>query len=115
MHEIGLNRCREAHGKTVQVHLIDVQTLRFEIEVMPLPIRETHHLVFQGWTVSWSNALNLAVVERRLADVSPDKLVHPWGGVERVTIDLRTVDPVGHERERNRWIVASLTLEAGEI
>src|SRR6476659_8193307 len=63
--QLGLDRRRKTHRKSIQVDFIDVHALGLEKQVMPLPIREAHDLIFQRWAVSWSNALNLTVIQRR--------------------------------------------------
>ena len=59
---------------------------------MPLPVREPHHLVFERRAVARTDALDLAVEERRLVDVLPHQLVDAVGRVQQVTGDLRPID-----------------------
>ena len=78
---------------------------------MPLAMREPHHLVFERRAVSWPNSCDLPVVERGIADVPAHELVDAIGGVKQVTRRdvLRRFG--GHERERNRRVIAVFHVE----
>ena len=82
---------------------------------MTLPIRKTHHLVFQRRAVARADAGNLPVVEGRLRDMRLDQVMHCRGGVQLMADDLWPVDPVGQEREGDRRLVAACLLEAAEL
>ena len=60
-------------------------------------MREPHHLVFERWTIARANAGDLAVEERRLADVLPHERMDALGGVNEVTGNLRPVDRPAEE------------------
>ena len=53
-----LHRSREAHRVAVQVHFVDVQTLRLQKEVMSIAIGEPHDLVFERRAKPWTNPTN---------------------------------------------------------
>src|SRR4051795_8802886 len=104
MHQIRLDIRWQAHREAVEVYLVDVQPFWLQKQVMALAIGESHHLVLQRWTISWANALNLAVIERGLPDVQPDEVVDVRSRIKRIAVGLRPVDSVGHEGERHRRI-----------
>ena len=78
----------QAHREAVDVDLLDVETFGLEKELMPLPIRESHHLVFERRAVSRADSGNLAVEERRLADVAAHQLMNLVCRVEQMANDL---------------------------
>src|SRR5262249_55571090 len=69
---------------------------------------ELDHLVFERWAVAWTDAANLSVEERRAIEVRAHELVNAIVRVEQVTVDLRSFDTSGHERERDRLRIAAL-------
>src|SRR3954468_18563320 len=115
MHQLLLHVGRKTHGESVDVNLVDVQSFRLEKNLMALPMRKPHDLVFERGTVARSNASNLTVEQRGLADVAAHEIVHGIGGVQHMTLDLRAIDELGLERERNRRVVATLDIEPREI
>ena len=52
---------------------------------MPLAVRKAHDLVFERRAVTRADPADLAVEERRLADVRPHQIVDPFGRVEQMT------------------------------
>src|SRR5262245_20703783 len=78
---------------------------------MPFPLRKSHDFVFERRTVSWPDALDLAVEERRARDVLPDDVVDPISCVEQVAIDLGTANQTSQEGKRD-W--RNIALFAGE-
>ena len=78
-----LNVPRERHRKPVYVDLIDVHPFGLEIQLMSLPVREPHDLVFQRRAVPRSDSLNLSVEERTLANSTPHEIADTIVGVQQ--------------------------------
>ncbi len=110
-----LHRSREAHRVAVQVHFVDVQTLRLQKEVMSIAIRESHDLVFERRAIPRTNPTNLPVEERGLGDVPANELVDPGGRVQRIAGDLLPIDRVRREGEGDRRSVPFLPVEHREV
>ncbi len=110
-----LHVARQAHREAVDVDLWNVEAFGLEEDLMRLLVGESHDLVFERWTVSRSNARNLSVVERGLADIRPDQVADAVVRIEDVAADLLAIDPPGHERERHRRLIAGFRREAREV
>ena len=78
---------------------------------MALPGRELHHLVLERRAVARPDALDLAVIERRLADVRANQFVHALRRVKQPAINLLALDPSRQERERDDLPVAGVQTE----
>src|SRR4030095_7538539 len=71
-----LHFSRQRHREAVHIDLVTLHGLRLEINLVALPIRESHDLVFERWAVTGTDAAYLAVVERALIDVLPNEISH---------------------------------------
>ncbi len=65
---------RQAGRKAIDVNFIRLYPFRFEENLVPVLIRKFHDLVFNGWAVSRSDALNLSRIKWRLMEVLSDDL-----------------------------------------
>src|SRR5206468_5551197 len=90
------------------VDLARVDAFRLQEDLVPLLVRKTHDLVLERRAVPRTDAADLTVEQRRSRDVRANEIAHAIVGVNQVTVDLRTIDSFGHERERDRWHVAAL-------
>jgi len=59
--EIDLHLARQRHRKPVDVDFVDVDSLRLEINLVPLAIWKSHDLVFERRAVTRPDSLDLAV------------------------------------------------------
>ena len=91
----------QAHRQAIDIDLVDVRSFRFEKDLMALLVRKAHYFVLKRWTVAWTDARDLPVVERRAADVRADQIVDAAGRVDEMTGNLRPFDSPGHERKRH--------------
>src|SRR5688572_7786736 len=78
---------------------------------MPLTMRKPQHFIFERGTVSGPNSSDLAVVEWRLVDARANELVNSIGRVKQIAISGVLRHLGGHERERNRCVVAMFHVE----
>ena len=67
-----LDLFRKGGGKTVEIHLLRSDSFRLHKYLMALPIRESHHLIFNGGAVSRSFSNYLSSIERRAVHIFPD-------------------------------------------
>ena len=74
-------------------------------------LAELNDLVFDRRAVARAYALNVAAVERRFIEVSPDHVVHRFVGVADEALYLLPVDPIGLKRKRDGTFVSGLALE----
>ena len=88
VHQLLLHGRRQAHRVAVDVDLVDVEPFGLEKQLVPLAMREPHHLVLERRAVARADAADLAVEERRLANVLPHELVDTVGRVQQVAINL---------------------------
>ena len=79
---------------------------------MPLFVRKSHDLVFEGGAISRTNPLDLAVEQRRLIDVRENETANPLVCVQKVAGRSWPIDSARREGKRHRHIVAKLFLEA---
>jgi hypothetical protein len=73
---------------------------------MALPIGKAHHLVFERWAITRTDALYLAVIEWRLIDPPANEIVNPLIGVKQVTNGRIFRHICRVERKRNRLFIA---------
>ena len=92
MNQIRLHIAREARRKAVDVDLAHVEPLGLEKQLVPFLVGKADDLVFERWTVTWTDAANLPIEQRRSIDVRADEIPHPIVRVEEITIDLRAID-----------------------
>ena len=88
MHQLLLHRRGQTHRVAVDVDLVDVEPFGLEKQLVPLAVREPHDLVLERRAVARADAADLAVEERRLADVRAHELVDALGRVQQVAVDL---------------------------
>jgi hypothetical protein len=108
MNQFQLYVARQRHRKSVDVDLVDIESLRFEIHLVPLPIGEAHDLVLERRAIPGTNPLDLAVEQRTLPDVPSNKIANAIVGVNQPAADLVAQRPRRVERERHWNLVASL-------
>ena len=65
-----------------------VQSFWFKKNLMPVPVREAHHLVFDRGAVTWTGSFDLAGIGWRPVQVGPDQIVTIRRRPGNVTIDL---------------------------
>ena len=75
---------------------------------MPLAVGKPHHLVFERRAVARTDAVNLAVVQRRLADVLPHESLDALGRVKQIAGDLGRLDRRVMNENGTGGIVAAL-------
>jgi hypothetical protein len=72
------------------------------------PIGKPHDFVLERRTISRTDALNLAVVQRTSIDMLAHEIVNPLRRVQQPTLDLISQAPVCRERKRLRNQVSRL-------
>src|SRR5690242_7548812 len=80
-------------------------------------VGKLHDLVFDGWTISWSDGLNLPAVHRRAVHVLANDSVRFLGGEGDIARYLAVVmrDALGPETEGRGIVVAGLLLKARPV
>src|SRR5215510_3613552 len=73
--------------------------------------READDLVLERGTVTRTDSLNLAVIERRLAEIRRHQFSDSFVGVNEIARDLLDIERFGQERERDRRVIAGLERE----
>ena len=71
VHQLLLDGHRQRHREAIYVDFVSFNRFRFEIDLMSFPIWEPHDLVFQRRTVARTDAADLSVIQRTLANVLP--------------------------------------------
>ena len=104
--DFALHVARQAHREAVDVGLVDIDAFGLQKDLVPLALGKPHDLVFERRAVAWANPADLAVEQRRPADVRSHDGVHALGRIQHVAGHLRALDPAGHERKRHDRIVA---------
>ena len=105
-------RQRTAHA--LDVHLVAVQPLGLDEDLMPLLVAETHDLVLDGGAIARSYAADAAVVKGAAVNVGEDDLVSAGVGVsEPAGLFLKCRD-LGHERKPVR-VLAELDLHLVKV
>ena len=102
---------------TAQVHLVRIQSLRLDENLMPVLIRELHDLILDGWTVARSHALDRSVIHRGTIDILTDDFVRLFVCIHEPAVDLRSLY-LGKRRrvgERNHRYIALLHLKLREV
>ncbi len=100
---------RQRHRQAAQVGPLRLQPLWFDEDLVPLPLRESDHLVLYRGAVARTPSEDGAGVERRPVQVPADQVVRPFRGVRQPAVDLRKHRerlPAAPERERPRRHVA---------
>ncbi len=110
-----LNVAGKTGGDAVAVVFQGVAAFGFEEDLVGLAIGEPDHLVLDGRTVPGPGGLDLSAVHRSPVQVCPDDVMNGRIGRGDVAIELVLNDPVGQERERDRFGVSRLRFQAGEI
>src|SRR4029079_8462213 len=88
---------------------------RLEKDLVPLLVRKPHDLVFERRAITRTHAGDLAVVERRSADVAPHQFAHTVGRMDEMTVDLLAHDGAGQKRKRHDRVIAALSREARKV
>src|SRR5689334_19699593 len=83
MDERLLHLSRQRHRESIHVDLVDVETFRFQVQLMSLTLWEPHDLVFERGAVPRTDAIDLTVVERALRDVVSNEIAHTIIRVEQ--------------------------------
>ena len=128
-----LDLVREARGDAVDVHLLGMEPLGFEEDLMAPLLREADHLVLDGGAIAGADPLDDAAKEGRLVEIGADDLVglrrgvgDPAGAlfhvehavlvaVEGKEVGRLPGDQLRQEGERGWRGVAGLRLAAGEV
>ena len=108
MNEFQLDVARQRHRKSIDVDLVDVESLRLEIHLVPLPVGEAHDLVLERRAIPGTNPLDLTVEQRTLPDVPLNEIANAIIGVNQPAADLVAQRPCRVERERYWNLIASL-------
>src|SRR5262245_6712200 len=103
-----LNLLRKRHREPVDVDLLDIQSLGFEIDLMSLLVGEPHDLVFERRTVPRTDAADLAIEQRTLIDVISNQRTNAFVGVEEPTSRAIRQGPIRAKGECNRSRIAVL-------
>ena len=74
--ELELDLTRQRHRESVDVDFVDVESLRFEIDLVPFPIRKPHDLVLERRAIPRSDSLDLPVEERAPTNVAANEIAN---------------------------------------
>ena len=102
---------RKAHRVAVEIDLADVDTLRLQEQLVPFPVGESHHLVFQRRAVSRADSSDLPIEKGRLRNVLPHELMHFRRCVQEPAGNPVRWESRGRERKRDRLLVAVFHVE----
>ena len=105
----------QARRHALHIHLVRVQPLRLQKELVPLLIGEFHHLVLDRRTVARPDALDHPAVKRAAVDIFPDNFVRLFIRIGKVAGNLLPLDFPAQKGERNDCFVAVLRLCFGKI
>ncbi len=113
--ELVLHLLRKGRGYPVQVHLLGIQPLRLDKNLMPCPVGEPDNFVLDRRTVPGPHPPYDSAVEGGTVDVVLDNLVCPLVGIGDVAgnarpVYLRTPEGKGYHRG-----IPRLLLENGEV
>ncbi len=103
-----LNLFRQRGRDAVGIDRGVVEPFRLQEDLVAVAIAEPDDLVLDRGTIARTAALDLAGIHRRAMHVGPDHFMGRRRRPGDPALDLRRRDPVGHDRERLRRIVAGL-------
>src|SRR5215216_6874535 len=78
-------------------------------------VRKLYDFVFYRWAVSRTDAFDLPRIERRLGEVRSNRIMHLFGRVADIALDLFLLQTVSRKRERHRHFIARLRLERAPV
>ena len=107
-----LHRFGQRHRQPVDVDRLRLQAFRLEMQLVPLPVREPHDLVFEGRAVARTDPCDPSVVQRAGVDAPAHDVVRRLRGVERPAGDLVRRGRRAGERKRDRRLIAVLLDES---
>ncbi len=110
MHHRDLNVVGQGSRNPVGVHLVRMQPLGLQENMVPVFVCKTVHLVFDTGTVASTDAFDLACEHRGTIKARTDDVVGFLIGIGDVAIDLRQHRFIVVERKATRWVVALLNL-----
>jgi len=113
--KLQLDFIRERVACPAGIDLLRFEPLGFEDDLVELPVRKLHHLVFQRRAVPGGNTGNGAIVERRQVNMAANQLMSAVMSLADKTRNLRQYDAVGAQGEWSRFGVAFLFAELVEI
>ena len=79
---------RQGGRKTLQIHLLGIQSHRFHKGLVAWFFCKAHYLVLDTWTIARTDALDHSSVQRRTMDVVADNLVCLFVGISNVADHL---------------------------
>ena len=106
-----LNVSRQTGRNTVDVNLLRAAALRFKEQLVTCFVCESHHLVFDRRTITWSPRVDLPAIHRRAMEIRTNQVVNGFIGVGDVAGKLFALQFVGQERKRLRVCIAGLFLD----
>jgi hypothetical protein len=92
-----------------------VKSFWLKENLVPLLVREAHHLVLDRGAIARPGALDLAGIHRRTVQIGPDHRMPGRAGIGDAAGDLRGLDPLGEIGHWRRRVVARLAVEAGPV
>src|SRR5688572_22948016 len=108
-HELELHVVRQAGRDAVGIHLVGVQALGFDENLVRGLVRESDYLVLDAGTVARAHAFDLAGEHGRAIGGRTDDLVRAFGGRGEVARQLpRMVTVAAQVTEHRAWIVRVL-------
>lgn len=102
---------RHTRRHPVHVHLVRIQPLGLEENLVTRFVRELHNLVFDRRTISRTNTLNIPAIQWGPPDVLPQHPVCFLRSKCYIALNLLPVDLPRHKRKRSRYRVPWLRLE----
>src|SRR5690606_25616843 len=106
---------RQARRDAVRIDLGAVAALGLEEHEVRVALREAHDLVLDARAVARTDADDAPLVHRRAVRVLGDQRVRRRRRARQPARHLLAGETLGAERERPRWLVAGLQLEALEV
>ena len=112
-----LDILRKGAGHPAHIHFIGIKSLRLNKDLVPVFIREPHHLILYGGAVTGTRSLDHTGIQRRPVKILPDDLMRPLIRISQPAGHLRNLHTfrIRGEGEGNHPFIAELLLHLAEI
>ena len=110
-----LNLFRQRGRDAVGIDRGVVEPFRLQEDLVAVAVAEPDDLVLDRGTIARTAALDLTGIHRRAMHVGPDHFMGRRRRPGDPALDLRRRDPVGHDRERLRRVIAGLHFNGGPV
>ena len=80
-HQLNLHVERQAGGDSVRIHLVGIEALRLQENLVRFLCRKAHHLIFDGRAITRADAFDHTGEQRRAIQAAADDVVSAAVGV----------------------------------